>query len=185
MTHSYMRHDSFIYETWLSHMCNMTRHDAFLMKESRLTHERVTPHTWKSHASHMREECIVTSHVTHVTESCLIYEWVMSHEAWLFHEECIESCHTSYMRHDSFLYETWLIPIWDMTHSYMRVTPNTWGSHVTHRIWMIYRMSHVSYMNESCLMYGWVMSHMWMSHVSYIHSNEWVMSHSYGTLSYI
>jgi len=37
---------------------------------------------------------------------------------------------------------------------------------VMSHIWM----SHVSYMNESCLTYEWVMSHVWMSHVS--HTND-------------
>jgi len=35
--------------------------------------------------------------------------------------------------------------------------------HMSH-IWM----SHVSYMNESCLIYEWVMSHIWMSHSPYL-----------------
>jgi len=39
-------------------------------------------------------------------------------------------------------------------------------------------MSHVSYVNESCLVCEWVMSHMWMSHVSYVNESclvcEWV-----------
>jgi len=61
------------------------------------------------------------------------------------------------------------------------------------------RMSHVTYMNESCYTYEWVMSHiqwvishtwmshvthmdeLWMSHVTHMnescHAYEWVMSH--------
>ena len=46
--------------------------------------------------------------------------------------------------------------------------------HMSH-IWM----SHVSYMNESCLIYEWAMSHIWMSHVSYMNEScliyEWVI----------
>jgi len=42
-------------------------------------------------------------------------------------------------------------------------------------------MSHVSYVNEPCLICQWVMSHMSMSHVSYVNESclicEWVMSH--------
>ena len=48
---------------------------------------------------------------------------------------------------------------------------------VMSHIWM----SHISCMNESCLIYEWVMSHIWMSHVSYMNESclmfEWVMSH--------
>ena len=36
-------------------------------------------------------------------------------------------------------------------------------------------------MNESCQKYGWVMSHVWLSHVTYTnescHTYEWVISH--------
>ena len=42
-------------------------------------------------------------------------------------------------------------------------------------------MSHVSYMNESCLTYEWVMSHIWVSHVYFFNSSRpihrWVVSH--------
>jgi len=50
--------------------------------------------------------------------------------------------------------------------------PNEW---VMSHIWM----SHVTHMNESCLLYEWVMSPKWMSHVSSMdescHAYEWVM----------
>jgi len=43
-------------------------------------------------------------------------------------------------------------------------------------------MSHVSYTNESCLIYQWVKSHISMSQVSYINESyliyQWVMSHT-------
>jgi len=39
-------------------------------------------------------------------------------------------------------------------------------------------MSHVSHINESCLTYQWVMSHIWISHVSHINEScltyQWV-----------
>jgi len=48
---------------------------------------------------------------------------------------------------------------------------------VISHIWM----SHVTHMNESCHTYKWVMSHIWMSHVTHMnescHTYEWVMSH--------
>ena len=47
---------------------------------------------------------------------------------------------------------------------------------VMSHIWM----SHVSHMNESCHTYEWVMSHIWMSHVTHMNESsltyEWVMS---------
>jgi len=43
------------------------------------------------------------------------------------------------------------------------------------------RTGHVTYMNESCHIYEWVMSHIWESFVTYVnesfHMYEWVMSH--------
>ena len=64
-----------------------------------------------------------------------------------------------------------------MTHTSMRM------SHVTHicmshvsRITVMNR--HVTYMNESCYIYEWVLSHIWMSHVT--HMNKWrESSHTY------
>ena len=48
---------------------------------------------------------------------------------------------------------------------------------VMSHIWM----SHVTQMNESCHTYEWVMSYIWMSHVTHMnescHTYEWVMSH--------
>ena len=39
------------------------------------------------------------------------------------------------------------------------------------------RMSHVSHMNESCLTYEWVMSHIWIQAFHRRLTYEWVMSH--------
>ena len=43
-------------------------------------------------------------------------------------------------------------------------------------------MSHVTYMNEPCHLHEWAMSHIWMSHVAYMnepcHLHEWAMSHA-------
>jgi len=91
MTHSYVWHDSFICETWLIHMCDMTHsyvwHDSFICV------------TWLIHMWDMTHSC-----VWHDSFIC---------ETWLIH-----------MWHDSFMYGTihshvtWLIHMWDMTHSY-------------------------------------------------------------------
>jgi len=86
--------------------------------------------------------------------------------------------------HDLFVYVIWLIHMCDMMHS--------------HVIWLIYDpatvtgVSHDSFvgvtcdvnpvtrMNESYHTCEWVMSHMWMSHVTHVcepcHTCEWVMS---------
>jgi len=84
----------------------------------------------------------------------------------------------SYVWHDSFVCVTWLIRMRDMTHSYV------WHRHESEistetsiccnsnerpclqqvrerdmsHIWM----SHVAYINVSCCIYEWVMSHIWL-----------------------
>ena len=60
--------------------------------------------------------------------------------------------------------------------THMDESCHTYGWVISH-IWM----SHFTHMNESCHTYGWVMSHIWMSHVTHMdescHTCEWVMSH--------
>ena len=42
-------------------------------------------------------------------------------------------------------------------------------------------MSHVSYMNESCLMHEWVTSHIWMSHVAYMNESYLILFYVYNS----
>ena len=83
-TTSYIWHDSFICETWLScvtHTCvpqTYVKH----MNVSYHTHECVTSHLW------MR-------HVTHMNASRHTYEWVTSH-LWLRHVTPMTASHHAY-----------------------------------------------------------------------------------------
>ena len=94
MTHSYVRHDSFMCETWLIYMWDMApsyvRHDSFI---------------WERHGSFIWEMCILqtSSDVScHTSMSRATYEWVMS--------QMYESCHTSmsHITHEWCVCETWL-----------------------------------------------------------------------------
>ena len=117
--------------------------------ESLPIYERVIPHIWMSH-------------VTHMNESCHTYEWVMSH-IWMSHVTHMnESCHTPELSHT---YEK-VIGEWVMSH--------VWMSHVAcvNESWqgMLLEAKRAStsrgiYMNESWHTYEWVMSHIWMSQV--------------------
>ena len=113
------------------------------MNESRLTYEWVMSHIWMSH-------------VTHINESCLMCEWVMSH-VWMSHvPRTNESCHT----HDV---------AWSHTCS-----TSQWSHPLTHLhypFFLILSLACVSHMNESCPMYEWVMSHVWISHVTHMTSH--------------
>jgi len=67
-SHSYMWHDSFIYVTWLIHICNMTH--------SYMWHDSFICHTW-----------IHTGRQTH-EELCRTYELDTCWSVWHFHSWC-------------------------------------------------------------------------------------------------
>ena len=97
-------------------------------------------------------------------------------ETWLIH--MWDMTH-SYVRHNSLIYETRLIHMWDMTHWYVRHDSficETWLMHMCAYEWQPFICAHV---HESCLTYQWVMSHISMSHVSHINEScliyQWVM----------
>jgi len=136
MTHSYVRHDSFICVTWLIHMCDMTRsymwHVSFIcatwlvhtcdMSHSYVRHDSFICVTWLIHMCDMTRFAYYATAgakvaLQHTNESCRTYAYGMSH-IWMSHVTHMnESCHT-----------------------YEWVTSQTWTSHVTN-------------MNESCHAY--------------------------------
>jgi len=87
---------------------------------------------------HKREWGMLHRWIRYVTRiyACLPQGWVMSYVTLLMCDMC-ESCHT-YTR---------------VIHTYTRVMCR----------WVI---RHITHMNESCHTYEWVMSHIWMSHVT-------------------
>jgi len=95
MTHSYVWHDSFIFATWLIHMCDMT-------------------HSYVWHDSFICEIWLI-----HMCDMTHLYVW---HDSFICVTWLIHTCDMthSYVRHDSFIHVTWLIHTCDMTHSYVR-----------------------------------------------------------------
>jgi len=87
----------------------------------------------------------------------------------------------SHMNESSHTYE-WVTPHICLNESY-----HEWMSHELiafhERVMSHGWMSHVTYMSESCHIYEWVMSHIWMSHVTHMnescHTYEWALSHTY------
>jgi len=126
------------------------------------------------------------SHAPHKIEACLRCIWVMFH---------IYIRHTLLELKRFVLHMIWHdLGAWLRTRAALRQRgrPNRfrclWPSPgmneschtyewVMSHIWM----SHVTHMNESCHTYEWVMSHIWMSHVTHMnescHTYEWVMSY--------
>jgi len=159
------------------------------------------------------------SHVAHVNESCRTCEWVTSH-MWMSHDsggaysssKCARRIDAKCLTHswvwrDAFMCDTWCSHVWDMTHSYVWWLVNLCAT--ARRKWLFLDffltfltfflflcamtrlrvnwvmshiwMSHVTHMNDSCHTYERVMSHIWTSHVTHMnescHTYEWVMSH--------
>ena len=143
------------------------------------------------------------------------YEWVVSH-IWVSHVTCIyiwtihhtrpiyicDVTYSHFMWHDVFIYMTWLIHIFDTTHSDVSflcliliacgMTHShdsfyvTWLIHMTNSHFISFNWSHMQMRhaicvwhtcaNVSCHVCEWVMSRMRMSHVTY--ANE--SCHMYG-----
>jgi len=114
-TTSYIWHDSFICETWLScvtHTCvpqTYVKH----MNVSYHTHECVTSHLWMRHVTHMNAsrhtyECVTSHiwmrHVTHMNESRHTYDCVTSH-LWL---RLITRMNASYHTYEWVMSHTWM-----------------------------------------------------------------------------
>jgi len=94
MTHSYVRHDSFICATWLIHTCDMTH-----------------PHVW--HDPFIRMTWLI--HICDMTRS-YVWQYSFIYVTWLIHT--YDMTH-SYVRHDSFIRLAWLIHMCNMTRSYV------------------------------------------------------------------
>ena len=117
------------------------------INESRYTDQWVMTHMWMSHVTNQW----VMSHTwtSHVT-----YQWVMSH--------INESCHIS-MSHVTNMNESCHISMSHVT--YQWVMSHTKSPDSRCHIFM----SHVTLIDESFHTHEWVMSHIWMSHVTYAH----------------
>ena len=149
------------HETWLIHVCDMTR--------SNLWHDSIIRLTWFIHV------CDTThSIVWHYSFICV---------TWLIH--VCDTTH-SYVWHDSFICVTWLIHVYDMTHSnvwHCSFICVTWLIHMCD-------MTHSCAWHDSSMCFTWFahmrdMTHSYVWHDSFIfvtwlihmcdmpHSNVW------------
>jgi len=132
MTYSYAEYDAFIRATWLIDRGNITHS---LVCPDSFIHE-----TWRIHVRGMTHAYVIGTGQSQMLYVCLyaccitwlIHMWDMTHlmcdmthsyvigtgrsQTWHLNV-CLLYCMThSYVRHDSFICETWLIHMWDMTH---------------------------------------------------------------------
>ena len=107
MTHSSVRHDLFICETWLIHLWDMThssvRHDSFIHGHVLFIRMTSRIDLWD-----------IRSHVSLICET-----WDMWSNNWsVRHETCDLMSHRSHasVTHRSFIFQTPPFYLWDMTH---------------------------------------------------------------------
>ena len=156
------------------------------MKESCHKYERVVSHIWMSHVTHTNESFHtsvqedtkrkVKRHYVNVGDMTPSNTRHVSF--WLIHLRGVRDWFISRVR-DSSICRTWHFPIHDITYFHV------WHDVFTCMTRFVYEwvmshmwMSHVTHMNESCHTYEWVMSRIWMSHVT--HMNE--SCHTYDTI---
>jgi len=96
-----------------------------------------------------------TNNSTKETNTCTV---MLFDAHWLPHSYVWYDPRCSYVWHDVFIWVIWPIHVCAMTHSYV------WHDSFIRVVWLWYDflfwMSHVTYMDEPCHTYEWVMSHM-------------------------
>ena len=99
----------------------------------------------------------------HNSSMCMVQAGWASLKEWMRHVAHMnESCRTcDCERHDSFMCATWLIHVSDMTHSCERHDSFMCAT------WLIHECD-ISQGRELVFKSLWVMSHIWMSHVTHV-----------------
>jgi len=135
MTHSYVRHDSFICETWLTHTCDMTRHYSFILRVNRSLLRRVNRSLLRQDSLY---DGVAISRLLKITglfcKRALARRQYSAKETYNFKESTNRSMsyayvwhsyvwHSyvwhSYVWHDHFIFMTWLICTCVRIHSYV------------------------------------------------------------------
>jgi len=126
-------------------------------------------HMWKSHVSHVNASYHIhewVSCVTNINEACHTYEWVLSHVTHIWMS--FESCHTYkwVLSHVTHVNEFWVMAHTSVypLHNESRHT-QLFQKRIC--VWHDFARRQPTHMNESCHTYEWVLSHMWMSHVTH------------------
>ena len=167
-----MNESCHIYEWVMSHICMS---HATHMDESCHTYEWVMSHVWMRRVTHMNESSHTNKCDTVVDASCHIHPWVVSHNLMSHVTRMNESCFTFIGlirprgKKEGHGDELTYSPMLTSIWWLRDESCHTYGWVMSH-IWM----SHVTYLNESCHTYGWVMAHIWMSHVTHMDESSQV-----------
>ena len=129
MTHSNMRHDSFIYDTWLIHMsttrdtstsratCPITCYpDSYMRQDSFLWYWLT--HMWDMTHSYVRHDSLPVRRRDYGGRCCCAALAPRHASSLALPPRIAPVCPD--VRHDSLTCETWLIDMWDMTHWHVR-----------------------------------------------------------------
>jgi len=151
------------YYMWLSHMWQC------LMNESCLPYEWIMSHVRTSHVSRTNESCLMYVLLTNESDA-ITCDSVTCNSAWLIHKQDI--------------YETWLMRMWDMTHSWVRTNSFICGTCLTRGSRArATAVRHDSFVCETWLIHEWDMTHSYARHDSLVAlergPRHWDMTHSY------
>jgi len=129
---------------------------------------------------------IQMGHVSSGSVTCLISVTSMTH-SYVWHDSfAVRAMRRSaaHVWHDSVIYMTWLIHMWDMTHSYVRHDSFICGTWLIH-LWDMTRSStwHDSIVCVTWLIHMWDRTHSYVWHDSFIYGTWLIhmcdMTHSY------
>jgi len=123
----------------------MTMSHVTHMKESCHTYEWVMSHIWRSHVTTFMYSCRIAQR-SHVTTFMYSYHNTLSLNLGLQPSMC-DMTH-SYVWHDSFISVTWLIDVFDMTHTCIRTASHVLST-VTCSSWLVTWLIHVCDMTHS------------------------------------
>jgi len=135
--------------------------DSFAKRDLQLKASYASAWHWLSRSEKwLRHDSYHHSYVGHDYDSYVRHDWIKCDST-----RAPAQIYPSHVIHDSFICETWLIHMWDMTHSYVRhdsFTCETWVIHMwdmTHS-----HMRHDSFMCRTRLIHECVMAHLCVKH---------------------
>jgi len=188
MSHIWLSHVVHMNESCPIRMSHVTTNQSWFVTTHVITwHDSRTkcPHeSWRMLLLDMSHEWVMLLRISHYESWLTCNDMTHSYGAWLIrvgHDSFVWDMTRSYVWHENCHFDS--CPL-DLAHELLviRVALHVWSeSNMSSESQVI--MCHVTYMNESCRTYEWVMSHIWVRHVAHMseacRTYRWVMSHMY------